>query len=138
MVEGLQNLETRVDSVEHLVIKGVVDGDPLTIRHCNGDPLQRDDFIRGNRVSCPILVLLTEVYGGLFPPSHVSIFRGNFLCMLLKTRNRADSRICATVSVPPPLHLRIRDPILGFSPGDKNRQFPSRQSLSQSSARYIL
>jgi hypothetical protein len=71
--------------VEFVVIKGVVDGDLLTVRPRDGDLLQRDDFGRGNRVGCPIPVRLTKVHGSLFPSSLVdSIFRGNIICVLLK------------------------------------------------------
>jgi len=77
--------EGRVDRVKSVVIKGVVDADFLTVRPCDGDLLQRDDFGRGNCVGCPIPVRLTKVYGGLFPGILIdSIFRSNTDCELLQ------------------------------------------------------
>ena len=77
--------EGRVDWVEFVLIKGVVDADFLTIRPSDGDLLQRDNFGGRNRVCCPIPVWLAKIYSGLLPQGLVNgIFCRDGLGVLLK------------------------------------------------------
>jgi hypothetical protein len=59
--------ERRVDWVEFVVIKGVVDTDFLTVWRSDGDLLQRDNLGGRNGVGCPIPVWLAKICGGLIP-----------------------------------------------------------------------
>ena len=77
--------EGRIDWVEFVVIKGVVDAEFLTIWPSDGALLQRDNFGGRNCVCCPIPVWLAKIYSGLLPRGLVNgIFFRDSLGVLLK------------------------------------------------------